>query len=517
MNTQNILEISGVTKKFSGVTALHDVSFSIRRGEIHGICGENGAGKSTLMKILSGIYPHNTYSGSIFMNGEELCFSQGAIRQAIEHGIAIVYQELALVPTLTVGENIFLGREPMRGKIIDWDELYRQTKELLDEYNLDIPYREVVGSLSVGKQQLVEIARALSNKAQILILDEPTSALSISEVEKLMDILRFIQKKGVTCIYISHKLDEIFEICDTVTVFRDGRVIRTLPIEELTSNLLISLMVGRDMEERFPHRSARIGNVVFSVRDLWVEDPIIQNKVVTKGISFDLHAGEILGIGGLMGSGRSELVMSLFGEYGRIISGTITIQGEKIKISSSKEAMKYGISLIPEDRKNQGLVLNQTILENIALPNIDMFSSFLHVDNIKELQLCSEYVKKLNIKAPNLYVPVDSLSGGNQQKVVIAKWLIKKPIVLIVDDPTRGIDVGAKFEIYTLINNLAEQGVAIILISSEMEEVLGMSDRIMVMCEGKSMGILAGRDATQEKIMEMATGILNLTKGEQES
>lgn len=521
MKTENnvsqpfILEMEHVTKEFPGVVALDDVSFRIRTGEIHGICGENGAGKSTLMKILSGVYPHGEYTGKILYKGEEIRFEQGAIQQAIEHGISIVYQELALIPTLTVGENIFLGREPMKGKLIDWDTLYSKTKQLLEEYDLDIPYSAIVGSLPMGKQQLVEIAKALSNNASVLILDEPTSALSVHEVETLMHILCILRNKGMTCLYISHKLDEIFTICDSVTVLRDGAVIDSRPVKELDNNKLINLMVGRTMTERFPQRESKIGGIILEIEDLWVDHPNIQNKVVTRGVSLSLKRGEVLGIAGLMGSGRSELVMSIFGEYGRITAGTIRINAEKVAIGSSRAAMHHGISLVPEDRKQQGLILGQTILENIALPNMDMFSSFLRLDKMKELQMCEEYAKNLTIKTPSLHAKVDSLSGGNQQKVVISKWLMKKPEVLILDDPTRGIDVGAKFEIYKLINNLAEQGVAIILISSEMEEVLGMSDRILVMCEGKNMGTVPATEATQELIMRMATGITNFANKEE--
>lgn len=499
--------MEGVTKRFSGVIALEDVSLRIKAGEIHGICGENGAGKSTLMKILSGVYPYGSYDGTIRFQGETLMFQSGAIHQAIERGISIVYQELALIPSLTVGENIFLGKEPMKGSRIDWDKLYSDTKNLLEQYGLDIPYAVAVSSLSVGKQQLVEIAKALSNNASVLILDEPTSALSSHEVETLMGILRLLRDKGITCLYISHKLDEFFEVCDTVTVLRDGKVVDSKPIGKLDKDLLITLMVGRTMTERFPARARMVGDTILSVEDLWVDHPHIQNKAVTKGVSFDLHRKEVLGIAGLMGSGRSELVMSLFGEYGKIRSGSIRIGGNAVTVTSSRNAMEHGISLVPEDRKEQGLVLSQTILENIALPNMDLFSSFFRLNRLKELQMCEEYAKQLTIKTPSLHAKVDSLSGGNQQKVVISKWLMKKPVVLILDDPTRGIDVGAKYEIYKLINRLAEQGVAIILISSEMEEVLGMSDRIIVMHEGQNMGSVEASEATQELIMRMATGL----------
>lgn len=504
-----ILEMEEVTKEFPGVVALSEVSLRIRSGEIHGICGENGAGKSTLMKIISGVYPHSSYTGKILLDGEEIKFETGAIQQAIKKGISIVYQELALIPFLTVGENIFLGKEPMKNKSIDWDSLYSSTKKLLEEYGLDLSYSATVGSLPMGKQQLVEIAKALSNNAKVLILDEPTSALSEPEVESLMRILNLLRAKGITCIYISHKLNELFEICDTITVLRDGKVVDTQPVSNLNNDQLIHLMVGRAMTERFPQRDRCVGEEILSVENLWVDHPEILNKQVTKNVSFTLNRGEVLGIAGLMGSGRSELVMSLFGEYGKITSGTVKINGKPKIINSSRSAMANGLSLVPEDRKQQGLILENTILENIALPNLDLFSSFLKVNKLKELQMCTEYAQQLTVKAPSLHTKVTNLSGGNQQKVVISKWLMKKPVILILDEPTRGIDVGAKFEIYKLINNLVAQGVGIVLISSEMEEVLGMSDRIMVMCEGKSMGVISSSEASQEKIMRMAAGMAN--------
>ncbi|MDC7232449.1 MAG: sugar ABC transporter ATP-binding protein [Spirochaetales bacterium] len=507
MESEYILEMAGVTKKFPGVTALKDVSFKVKRGEIHGICGENGAGKSTLMKILSGVYPHDTYEGQVFYNGEEVNFTAGAIRQAIEKGIAIVYQELALVPQLTVGENIFLGHEPRKKNgSIDWNQLYSNTKDILEKYKLDIPYAEKVEDLPVGKQQMVEIAKALSEDAKVLILDEPTSALTINEAEVLMDIIRLLKEQGVTMLYISHKLEEFFEISDTVTVFRDGQFIESLDKERLSLERMIALMVGRDMTERFPERKHQIGETVFSVSDLHVIDPDKHGKKVISGISFDLHKGEVFGIAGLMGAGRTELVTALFGAYGQVVQGEIQVNEKAVVIKDIKTAMDLGISLVPEDRKNMGLILDQSILKNISLPNMDRFAGFGRINKLGELEESQKYSKSLSIKTPSMHVAVESLSGGNQQKVVISKWLMSSPQILILDDPTRGIDVGAKYEIYKLINDLAEQGVAIIMISSEMEEVIGMSDRIMVMFEGQSSGIIDVADATQEKIMSMATG-----------
>jgi D-xylose transport system ATP-binding protein len=504
-----ILDIQKVTKEFPGVTALKDVSIQIKRGEIHGICGENGAGKSTLVKILAGVYPWGDYEGTVVYEGQELKLEHGAIRQATEEGIAIVYQELTLVPSMTVGENVFLGKEPVEGPGINWDKLYADTQQLLKKYDLDILPQAEVGSLGVGKMQMTEIAKALAENAKVLILDEPTSALADDEIVGLMEILRTLKSHGVTCIYITHKLEEFFGITDTITVLRDGKVVTSQPSEDLSVEKLVSYMVGREMTERFPRGNRQPGEVIFEVQGLRAQDPEEAGREVIKGVSFNLRRGEILGIAGLMGSGRTELVMTIFGEYGKITEGTIKLEGREVKPKSSREAMLDGISLVPEDRKRHGLVLMQSILKNISLPNLDQFASWFRIDNLAELNASMKFAKSLDIKAPSLQAPCDSLSGGNQQKVVISKWLMSKPKVLIMDDPTRGIDVGAKYEIYKLMNDLAEQGMAIIMISSELEEVLGMSDRVMVMHEGESAGTLNVVDATEEKIMALATGIAN--------
>ncbi len=502
-----ILEIENVTKEFPGVKALSNVSFKVKRGEIHGLCGENGAGKSTLMKILAGVYPYESYEGHIYLEGEELKFTHSAIRQAIEKGIAIVYQELALAPQMTVGENIFLGREPNKRGIINWYELYSKTKEILEKYKLEIPFSAKVADLSVGRQQMVEIAKALSENAKILILDEPTSALTEAEVDTLMDILRVLKDNGVTCIYISHKLEEFFRITDSITVLRDGMVVDTVPTTETTTEKVIAMMVGREMKERFPVRKRNIGNVVLEVENLTAYDPLNPDRKRLDDISFTVRSGEVLGIAGLMGSGRSELVTTIFGEYGVNVNGKIKLEGKEISVKSAREAMNNHISLVPEDRKKMGLILIQSVLKNISLPNIKRFSTLFKINEYKELQECKSYVDYLSIKTPSLNTVVNTLSGGNQQKVVIAKWLMSQPKLLILDEPTRGIDVGAKYEIYKLINKLAEEGVAIIMISSELPEILGMSDRILVMHEGKCTGILTREEATQEKIMTLAAGI----------
>jgi len=502
-----LLDIAHVTKRFPGVTALSDVSLQVLRGEIHGLCGENGAGKSTLMKVLCGVYPHGTYEGTVTYDGQELRLGASSIRQALQAGIAIVHQELTLIPKLTVGENIFFGKEPRRGLRIDWDRLYADTAALLAKYGLPISPFDVVERLGVGQMQMTEIAKALSEDARILILDEPTSALSEAEVERLLEILRGLKARGVTCIYITHKLEEFFRVTDSVSVLRDGRHVTTRPTGELSLEKLVKLMVGREMKERFPKGHRAPGEVCLRVEDLHAVDPDNPRREVLRGVSLELRKGEILGIAGLMGSGRSELVTTLFGEYGRITRGRILLDGLPVVLRSARDAMAHGISLVPEDRKRQGLVLMQTILQNMGLPNLRRFSSFMRIDQDAELAAVLKYWTALSIKAPTVHVPVESLSGGNQQKVVISKWLMSEPRVLILDDPTRGIDVGAKYEIYKLMNQLAEAGFAIIMISSELGEVLGMSDRVLVMWEGRSNGTLEIAAADQEKIMARATGV----------
>jgi D-xylose transport system ATP-binding protein len=502
-----ILDFQNVTKQFPGVKALSDVSLQIRRGEIHGLCGENGAGKSTLMKILSGVYPWGTYEGTIMYDGHELRLGDSSIQQAIKEGIAIVYQELTLVGNMTVGENVFLGKEPLENGVINWSRLYAETQQILTKYRLDIQPQALVKRLGVGKMQMTEIAKALSENAKVLILDEPTSALSEAEVDKLMEILQTLKEHGVTCIYISHKLEEFFRIADTITVLRDGQVVTTQPTKQLNLEKLVGYMVGREMKERFPKGNRHPGDVIFEVENLHALPPESSDREVLKGVSFNLRKGEILGIAGLMGAGRTELVMTLFGEYGKITQGTIKLNGQEISANSSREAMMQGLSLVPEDRKQHGLILIQTILKNISLPNLDQFASWMQIDQDAELSASMQFAKSLAIKTPTLQAKAYSLSGGNQQKVVISKWLMSKPQVLIMDDPTRGIDVGAKYEIYKLMNDLAEQGIPIIMISSELEEVLGMSDRIMVMHEGQSAGTLDIAEATQESIMALATGV----------
>ena len=516
MANVTILDIQNVTKQFPGVTALKDVSIKIKRGEVHGICGENGAGKSTLMMILKGVYPWGSFDGKIYYDDEELKLEGDSIRQASDEGIAIVYQELTLVPNMTVGENVFLGREPKTNLGINWNKLYSDTQKILDEYNLDINANTLVKNLGVGKMQMTEIAKALSEDAKILILDEPTSALTDEEIGRLMEILENLKSHGVTCIYITHKLSELFRITDSITVLRDGRVITSQPTEQLNEEILIKYMVDREIRERFPKGNRKPGKEILRVENLHAADPNVASKEVIKGVDFNLRKGEILGIAGLMGSGRTELVSTLFGEYGKITQGRVIMEGQEISVTGAYNAMKKGISLVPEDRKRYGLVLIQSVQKNISLANLDQFSKWYKIDFDSERRTTNSFAKKLSIKAPNLAVLCQTLSGGNQQKVVIAKWLMSNPKILIMDDPTRGIDVGAKYEIYKLMNQLAEEGIAIIMISSELEEVIGMSDRIMVMNQRRSMGILEKKDFDQEKIMSLATGIVGNTNVKEE-
>jgi D-xylose transport system ATP-binding protein len=499
------LEMRNITKQFPGVKALNDVTFSVKKGEVHALCGENGAGKSTLMKVLSGLYPHGTYDGQIMINGEEKRF--GKIKDAEEAGIAIIYQELALVKELSIGENLFLGKEPAVFGIINWERVFKESERWLKEVGLhDVNPEHPIGALGIGKQQQIEIAKALSKRANILILDEPTAALTEQEVEILLGILREFKKRDVTCIYISHKLNEVFAIADTVTVLRDGQTVGTYPIAEVNEDKVISLMVGRELKERFPRVAAIPGEVVLKVKDYTVMNPERQGKKVIDNLSFELRKGEILGIAGLMGAGRTELVMSLFGSYGGQNQGTIEIEGKPVKLKNTQQAIKAGLALVSEDRKKYGLVLGMDIKSNVSLASLGVISSGGILRPNEEIAAGNQYLRSLRVKANSVETIVGTLSGGNQQKVVLGKWLMTVPKILILDEPTRGIDVGAKFEIYNIMNELIAQGVSIIMVSSELPELLGMSHRIMVIAEGKHMGEFAAEEATQEMIMTAATG-----------
>ncbi|GEA13965.1 xylose import ATP-binding protein XylG [Moorella sp. E308F] len=498
-----ILEMREITKQFPGVRALDKVDFKARKGEIHALCGENGAGKSTLMKVLSGVYPYGTYQGEILLNGQPQKFY--TIKDSERAGIAIIYQELALVSELSVAENIFLGNEPVHHYLIDWDKMYMEAAKWLKEVGLEVSPGTKIKNLGVGQQQLVEIAKALVKNASILVLDEPTAALTDSEVEILMGILRQLKSKGVTCIYISHKLNEVFAIADNITVLRDGRTIGTVKKDETNQDKIISMMVGRELNSLFPSTKHSPGAITLEVRNFSVYSPDNPRKKIVKDVSFYVRRGEILGIAGLIGSGRTELVTSIYGGYPGKNEGEIWLDGKKVKIKNCEDALSNRIALVPEDRRRQGLVLDMDIRRNITLASLKRSYNIM-LNESAEIRDAEFYVDKLKIKTPSVEACVGNLSGGNQQKVVLAKAMMTKPRVLILDEPTRGIDVGAKYEIYNLINSLVSQGVAIVMVSSELPEILGMSDRILVLCEGRITGEFSREEATEEKIMACATG-----------
>lgn len=492
-----------ITKTFPGVKALDKVTMRIKKGEIHALCGENGAGKSTLIKILSGVYPFGTYQGEIILNGKTQEFHN--INDAEKKGVVCIHQELALVDELTVKENIFLGNEPNRRSIINWDELYQNTIKLLSQLNLNINPDEKVLNLGVAQKQLIEIAKALSKNAKILVLDEPTSSLTETETEILLSILKRLRSQGVTCIYISHKLDEVFKIANTITVLRDGKLIGTKGIKDVDKNELIFMMVGRKLEKLFPREKHIKGEKAFEIKNFSVYDPKISNRKLVKHVSFQAYRGEILGIAGLVGSGRTELVSSIFGAFSGKKEGNIYIDGKKILVNNPKDAINNGLALIPEDRKDKGLVLKMDVKSNITLASLKKISNVL-LNNNQEIRYAVKNINELNIKTPSIETLTENLSGGNQQKVVISKWLMTEPKILILDEPTRGIDVGSKYEVYKIMNNLVKSGVVLIMVSSELEEVLGICDRILVMCEGQLSQDIHYKDATQEKIMCFATG-----------
>jgi D-xylose transport system ATP-binding protein len=500
----SLLEMRNIVKEFPGVRALDGVSFTLEAGEFHSLVGENGAGKSTLMKVLSGVYPAGTYEGEIFVEDSARQF--GGVRDSEDAGIAIIFQELSLVKELTVGENIFLGQEPSRLGVIDWSELYHRASSLLRELNLPIDPRVPVGSLGIGQQQLVEIAKALSKKARILVLDEPTAALTESEVDTLFSILKKLKADGAGMIYISHKLDEVFTMSDRVTVLRDGRTVATHNASELDKEKVISLMVGREVGDIFPTVDHEPGETALEVRNLTafsVDDP---NKKLVDAVSFSVRKGEILGIAGLMGAGRTELLMSVFGAWPGRCEREMLIEGRHVGVSSPSDAIRNGVGFVTEDRKRFGLILDQTIMDNMTLAGLKTISGRVLTDRTRELLAARTPMSSLRIKANSPLTIAGTLSGGNQQKVVLGKWLLTGPKVLFLDEPTRGIDVGAKQEIYAEINKLAREGLAIVLVSSELPEVLGLSDRIMVLHEGRVTGEFLRGEATAEKVMSAATG-----------
>lgn len=501
-----ILEMKNIVKEFPGVRALDNVNFKVKRGEIHALCGENGAGKSTLMKVLSGVHPNGSYDGDIILNGKVQQYY--GIKDSEEAGVAIIYQELALVKQMNIAENIYLGNEIKKGKFIDWNESIQKTKKVLAQVGLDDNPLTKVINLGIGKQQLIEIAKAMTKDISILILDEPTAALNETESENLLNIIRELKNNGVTCIYISHKLNEVKAIADTITVLRDGKTIDTLPNDEnMTEDKIISLMVGRELTERYPSKDYTPGKALaMEVKNWNVYNPELPDKKVLDNINFELKKGEILGIAGLMGAGRTELAMSLFGAYGINKSGTVKMDGKEVHIKNPKGAIKEGLCYLSEDRKKNGLILMMDIKQNMTMASLEKIKSGLAINENEEIKQVEEYSEMLRIKTPSIEQKTNNLSGGNQQKVVLGKWLMAEPSVLILDEPTRGIDVGAKYEIYNIMNSLAKKGVSIIMISSELPEVLGMSDRVLVMHEGKLTGEIVGSEATQEKVMHFATG-----------
>lgn len=509
---KNILEMENIIKDFPGVRALDHVNFQLQKGEILALVGENGAGKSTLVKVISGVWPYPTYEGKIYLDDELVRFEN--TKEAEEVGIGIIHQELNLLPDLSVAENIYLDSQPLnKFGGINWSQMYRDAEKVLSRLNMDIDPRMDLGDLPVGKQQMVEIAKALSLDARILVFDEPTSALTDSEVKELFSVINDLKEDDVSIIYISHKMEEIEEIADSAVVLRDGATIGDkMKVEDVTVEEIITRMVGRDINDLFPSHDFKRGEKTLEVKNISVPDPFNPDnpeKNLVKDISFSAYKKEILGISGLMGAGRTELVNAIFGVYGKKRKGDIYLNGKKLKINSPEDAINNGIALITEDRKELGLLLDKNLIMNMTLPSLDKFSSRMVIDKHAEKSAAQKYSDKLNIKTPSLDVAVEKLSGGNQQKVVIGKWLITESDVLILDEPTRGIDVGAKVEVYRLMNQLIEEGVTVIMISSELPEILGMSDRIIVIAEGEKTAELNRSEADQETIMKYATGSSN--------
>jgi putative multiple sugar transport system ATP-binding protein len=505
MNTP-ILEMKNITKVFPGVKALNNVSFQVAEGEIHCLVGENGAGKSTLMKVLSGVYPHGQYTGDILFDGQVQKF--GSISDSEKVGIAIIYQELALIPDLTVYENIFVGNEIKNGFMVDWNETIRRAGEMLKKVRLNVNPAAKIKDLGVGKQQLIEIAKALSRDVKLLILDEPTAALNEDDSANLLALLRDLKKNGVTCILISHKLKEVISIADTVTVLRDGQTVCTLDAQkgEVSEPVLIKHMVGREIDNIYPQRDRKApGEIVLEVKNWNAYSPTL-GRTILKDISFNVRKGEIVGFAGLMGSGRTELALSIFGNPDAYrVSGEMSVKGKPRHFTHPEGAIRAGVAYVTEDRKGDGLILIQDVKQNITLANLQEISRRGICDNNAEVKVANEYKSSLNIKTPTVEQKVSNLSGGNQQKVSVAKWLFVKPDLLILDEPTRGIDVGAKYEIYTIMTRLVQEGMSIIMISSELPEILGMSDRVYIVSGGKIAGELPIEQATQEKIMHLAT------------
>ncbi|MBE6054838.1 MAG: sugar ABC transporter ATP-binding protein [Clostridium sartagoforme] len=497
-----ILEMKNITKTFPGVKALDNVNLKVKEGEIHALIGENGAGKSTLMNVLSGIYSYGTYSGDIIFNGELCKFNN--IKDSERKGIVIIHQELALIPELSISENIFLGNERAKGLMINWRQTDIEAAKMLKKVKLTENVHTRIKNLSVGKQQLVEVAKAMAKDVKLLILDEPTAALNDKDSESLLQLLLELKKEGITSILISHKLNELLRVADNITVLRDGATIKSMENNgSINEDDIIKSMVGRELTNRYPIHEPKIGEVVFQVKDWNVYDPIIDDKKIIKDVNINIKKGEIVGLSGLMGAGRTEFAMSVFGKaYGRHISGSVIKNGKEIKINNIREAIDSGLAYVTEDRKNAGLNLIDSIKNNISIAKIKKISKMQFVDGNKEIGVTEEFRKKLNIKSPSIIQKAGNLSGGNQQKVVLSKWIFTDPDILILDEPTRGIDVGAKYEIYKIINDLADSGKSIFVISSELPEILGICDRVYVMNAGRIVGELPVKEASQEIIMK---------------
>ncbi|MFE6256458.1 multiple monosaccharide ABC transporter ATP-binding protein [Agromyces sp. NPDC057865] len=503
--TTNILEMRGITKTFPGVKALSNVTLGVERGEVHAICGENGAGKSTLMKVLSGVYPHGSYDGDIVFENETVAFKDLTDSEA--KGIVIIHQELALSPYLSIAENIFLNNELKgRGGLIDWNKTNFEASKLLARVGLRENPTTKIMDIGVGKQQLVEIAKALSKEVKLLILDEPTAALNDEDSDHLLDLILHLKGQGITSIIISHKLNEIKKVADSVTVIRDGKTIETIAKQDVTEDRIIKDMVGRDLEHRYPDHTPNIGEELLRVEDWTAHHPQDTSRVMVDNVNLHVRAGEIVGIAGLMGAGRTEFAMSLFGQsYGSKITGKVFLRGKEIKTRTVAEAIDQGIAYATEDRKTYGLNLIEDIKRNISMASLKKLEKYGLVHDNEEYAVANEYRKSMNIKAPSVLVKTGKLSGGNQQKVVLSKWIYSDPDVLILDEPTRGIDVGAKYEIYTIINRLAAAGKGIIVISSELPELLGICDRVYALSEGRITGELPVEEATPEAMLKLMT------------
>ncbi|BBK77902.1 MULTISPECIES: multiple monosaccharide ABC transporter ATP-binding protein [Clostridium] len=501
-NNDIILEMKNITKTFPGVKALDNVNLRVRRGEIHSLCGENGAGKSTLMKVLSGIYPHGDYDGEILYNGKTCTYKN--IKDSERDGIVIIHQELALSPYLSIGENIFIGNEISKHGIIDWNKVKIRTKELLNKVGLDEDPDTIVSTLGVGKQQLIEIAKALSKDVKLLILDEPTASLNEDDSENLLKLMLELKQQGITSILISHKLNEVSKVCDSITVLRDGATIETLDASggKISEDRIVKGMVGRELTDRYPKRISKVGDILFEIKDWNVYHPDYSDRKMVDNVNINVRKGEVLGIAGLMGAGRTELAMSIFGKtYGQKISGKIIKNGKEIHIKNVQDAIDAGIAYVTEDRKEAGLNLIDDIRHNITIASLGKISKNGIINEQEEIIAAQDFRLSMQIKTPSILQLAGNLSGGNQQKVVLSRWVYADPDLLILDEPTRGIDVGAKYEIYTIINDLVKNGKSVIVISSELPEVLGLSDRIYVMNEGKMICELDGKEATQEIIM----------------